>query len=197
MNLGLETGKYAPELIAAIKPMAQAARLWTPRNLSKGATVFAAGDETADVVVMLSGLVKLVYTNAQGEDWIKSFIIDQGVFSARGATSAQQGETYSAECLEPTEFVRLPRAFVETSMSQSPELRSAVQEFSEWVLSRKQMREAALLTMTPQARYLALLQTGSTMLSRLPQGDIARFIGITPIAFSRIKRRISTVHSAG
>jgi CRP-like cAMP-binding protein len=177
--------------------MAQAARLWTPRNLSKGATVFAAGDETADVVVMLSGLVKLVYTNAQGEDWIKSFIIDQGVFSARGATSAQQGETYSAECLEPTEFVRLPRAFVETSMSQSPELRSAVQEFSEWVLSRKQMREAALLTMTPQARYLALLQTGSTMLSRLPQGDIARFIGITPIAFSRIKRRISTVHSAG
>jgi CRP-like cAMP-binding protein len=191
MNLGLETGKCAPDLIAAIKPIAQAARLWSMRKLAKGTMVFAPGDTTGEIVLLLSGLVKLVYNAAEGEAWIKSFIIDQGVFSASDAFGDTAAASYGAECLETIEFVRLPRSFVQTALQASPELRLAQQAFSTWVLSRKQMREAALLTLSPQARYFALLQTSSAILDRLPQGDIARFIGITPIAFSRIKRRFA------
>ena len=32
---------------------------------------------------------------------------------------------------------------------------------------------------------------GAEALARLPQGDVARFIGVTPVAFSRIKRRVA------
>ena len=69
-------------------------------------------------------------------------------------------------------------------------MREAALTFSAWVLRRKQAREAALLSMTPEARYRALLTHAPDALARLPQGDIARFLGITPIAFSRIKRRM-------
>lgn len=44
--------------------------------------------------------------------------------------------------------------------------------------------------MSPLARYRAVVCDAAQPLSRLPQGDIARFSGITPAAFSRIKRRV-------
>lgn len=193
MNLGLETGEAAPALIAALKPGAVAARLWSERTLPKGAAVFAPGDGSDDVFLLLSGLVKLVYTTAEGEDWIKSFILDQGVFSGRGASDAGPGESYGAVCLEACRFVRLPRGFVEQAVAGDAGVRAAYGAFAAWVLARKQAREAALLTMSPEARYRALCAAAPAALERLPQGDVARFLGVTPVAFSRIKRRLRGV----
>lgn len=190
MNLGLETGEAAPALIRALQPRAEAARLWSVRTLPKGAAVFAAADGSDDVVLLLSGLVKLVYTTVEGEDWVKSFILDQGVFSGRGASDAAPGEGYGAVCLDPCRFVRLPRAFVEQAVAEDAAVRAAYGAFAAWVLARKQAREAALLTMSPEARYRALRSAAAGALERLPQGDVARFLGITPVAFSRIKRRL-------
>lgn len=192
MNLGLETGTAAPALIAALHAPATAARLWAVRSLPKGAACFAPGDGSADVFLLLSGLVKLVYTTESGEDWVKSFILDQGIFSGRGASDAVPGESYGATCLEPCRLVRLPRAFVEAQVKTDPQVQADYEQFSTWVLARKQAREAALLTLSPEARYRALLTHAPQALARLPQGDIARFIGITPIAFSRIKRRVQS-----
>lgn len=192
MNLGLETGEAAPALIAALRPHAEGARLWSERSLHKGTPVFSTGDGTPDVFLLLAGIVKLVYTTEEGEDWVKSFILDSGVFSGRGASDAVQGESYGAVCLEPCRFVRLPRAFVETAVAEDPVIRSAYTAFSAWVLARKQAREAALLTMTPEQRYRALCAHAAPALARLPQGDVARFLGITPVAFSRIKRRVGS-----
>lgn len=195
MNLGLETGTAAPALIEALRPHAEAARLWLPRDLPKATAAFAPGDETADVFLLLSGLVKLVYTTEGGEAWIKSFILDQGVFSGhgadRGASDAAPGESYGADCLEPCRMVRLPRRFVQEAVAGDAGVRAAYDAFAAWVLARKQAREAALLTLTPEARYRALRTHARAALARLPQGDVARFIGVTPVAFSRIKRRVS------
>ncbi len=191
MNLGLETGSAAPSLIDALRPRAEAARLWSPRDLPKGAAVFAPGDETADVFLLLSGLVKLVYITQGGDAWIKSFILDRGVFSGRGASDAGPGESYGADCLEPCQIIRLPRPFVMEAVAGDAGLRAAYDDFAAWVLARKQAREAALLVQTPEARYRALRANAPAALARLPQGDVARFLGVTPVAFSRIKRRVA------
>lgn len=195
VNLGLETGTTAPALIEALCPRAEAARLWAVRSLPKGAAAFAPGDESGDVYLLLSGLVRLVYATKGGEAWIKSFIIDCGVFSGRGASDGAAGESYGAECVEACRFVRLPRAFVVAATAEDTTVRAAYDRFAAWVLARKQAREAALLTMTPEARLRAILTEAPEVCARLPQGDIARFIGVTPVAFSRIKRRIGQTGS--
>ncbi len=190
LNLGLETGTAAPALVAALRPKAEAARLWVVRDLARGAPAFDTGDDSGDVYLLLSGLVRLVYVTEGGAAWIKSFILDCGVFSGRGASDAAAGEGYGAECVERSRVVRLPRGFVVAAVAEDPALREAYAGFSAWVLARKQAREAALLTMTAEARLRALLAAAPEAVARLPQGDIARFIGVTPVAFSRIKRRI-------
>ena len=194
MNLGLETGSAAPALVAALRPRAEAARLWAERTLPKGCTAFAPGDRSGDVYLLLQGLMRLVYTTEAGDAWIKSFIVDCGVFSGRGGSDAGE-DGWGAEAVEPCRFVRLPRAFVADLIASDETVRAAYAGFQSWVLARKQMREAALLTTTPEARLRAILTHAAPIAARLPQGDLARFIGVTPVAFSRIKRRIGQTGS--
>lgn len=186
MNLGLETGTEAPALIAALQPHLVAQGLWHPRALPHGATVFGPDAEGGEVILLLSGLIKLVYTSEGGEDWIKSFVLDQGVFAPQDGDAAP----YGAVCLEACQIVRLPRTALDRLAAQDEGVAKAALAFSQWVIRRKQRREAGLLSLTPEARYRALLDHAPATLARLPQGDIARFLGITPVAFSRIKRRM-------
>lgn len=186
MNLGLETGTAAPALIAALRPHLERQRLWKPGHLPRGAVLFGPDAAAGEIVLLLSGLVKLVYTTPDGDDWIKSFVLDEGVFAA----AEGDGAPYGAVCIEDSALLRVPRAVLDTATATDASVREAAMAFSNWVLRRKQSREAALLSMTAEARYRALLDHAPKTLDRLPQGDIARFLGITPIAFSRIKRRM-------
>jgi CRP-like cAMP-binding protein len=188
VNLGLEQGEEAAALIAALRPAAEASRLWQPRALPRGAVLFAEADRPQDLFLMLSGLVKLAYRTGDGQERLKSLIVDLGVF---GAADGEHGPTgYRAECLEPSVIVRLPRGFVEARVAGDAATRAAYLAFSGWLLRRKQAREEALLCLAAADRYRRMRAQHPDLMSRLPQGDIARFLGITPVAFSRIKRRL-------
>jgi CRP-like cAMP-binding protein len=188
VNLGLESGEDAAALADLLRRHAVARSLWRPREVPKGATLFAQGEAVPDVFVLDRGLVKLVYGTADGEERIKSFIVDRGVF---GGTEGEAPGSYAAVAPEPVTLARLPRAFVEGLVDADAEVRAAYLAFSGWVLRRKQAREEALLCLSAEARYQALRDSAGDILGRLPQGDIARFLGITPVAFSRIKRRLA------
>jgi CRP-like cAMP-binding protein len=88
-------------------------------------------------------------------------------------------------------IARLPRPFVEARVAEDTATRAAFLAFSTWVLRRKQAREEALLCLSAEDRYRRMRADHPTLVARLPQGDIARFLGITPVAFSRVKRRVA------
>ena len=52
-------------------------------------------------------------------------------------------------------------------------------------------RMAGLLMLSPEERYLALLEGDQRhILQRVPQHYIATYLGITPVSMSRIRNRI-------
>lgn len=182
---------FSPDdLIAAIRPRASSDGLWLPARHTKGGTVFDQGEERDLIVLQLSGLTKLAYQGADGSEWIKSLIVDAGLFG----TSAEQGETsrFSAVCIEPSQLVTLPGAWLRQTVAGDAALAEQVAAFNRWLVARKQAREEALLCLSAEQRYIALLESEASLLARLSQADIARYLRITPIAFSRIKRRIAT-----
>ncbi|WP_309665063.1 Crp/Fnr family transcriptional regulator [Tabrizicola sp.] len=195
MNLSLETGAAAQSLIAALRGATSGRTCWRPRSCARSAVIFAQGDLVGGIFVLQKGLVKLTYGTADGEEWIKSFIVDTGVFAATDGDDSTS--SYAARCLEPSEVVCLPRNMVTQAVSGDPAVQRAYLDFTAWVMRRKQAREAALLGASPEARYRHLQSTSAGILARLPQGDIARYLGVTPIAFSRIKRRIADADQSG
>jgi hypothetical protein len=56
---------------------------------------------------------------------------------------------------------------------------------------RKAERELSFLTETAEERYLHLIEKDKTLLQNVPLKYIASYIGITPQALSRIRKRIN------
>lgn len=183
---------YPSLLIDLLHQEAQAARLWHPQCKAAGTRLFNQGDMATHVWILECGLVKLSYVTANGEDWIKSFVADRGLFAGNTDISASEPNRFSAICVEDSVVVTLPIDWLAQRIMGNPEIQSALVAFSLWLQQRKQEREEALLCLSAEQRYLAFLNEPSLLARRLRQNDIARYIGITAVALSRIRKRQPT-----
>jgi CRP-like cAMP-binding protein len=188
VNSGLVGPDFLESLLAPLRDAALSDRLWRPVANPKGFELLAQGAPASCVFVLESGLVKLAYRTAEGGERIKSFIVDKGLF---GPGLGEKEVRFAATTLEPSTTVALPARWLAARIADSAELQSARLHFEAWLRARKQAREQALLCDSAETRYRAFLRNEPELAGRLQQADIARFIGVTPIAFSRIKRRIS------
>ena len=180
------------QLIDLLRHLALRDGLWAARPKPKGSILIRQGKESAGLFILQTGLVKLAYQTAAGDEWIKSFITDPGLFAASDPWSAHTPSRFAAECLEACEVVQLPLTWAGVQIAREPRLVAAYARFSAWVRRRKELREEALLCDSAEERYRTFLATMPDLARRLRQCDIARFMRITPIALSRIKRRIAT-----
>lgn len=169
-----------------IEERAAAAGVWEPEDSEKGAELLRQGERCDHLLVLTSGLAKLTYLTQAGDEWVKSFIVDQGVFGAiEGEVSR-----FGALAIERCTVARVPAGWTRDAIEADQQLAAEVVAFSRWLIERKQQREEALLCDTVETRYREMLTADGALLERLPQGDIARYLRVTPIAFSRIKRRV-------
>ena len=190
MNLDLlESSSPVLELVGLLTDKACDAGQLRLMRSAKGECLFDQGTAVDSVYVLQSGIIKLVYETADGNEWIKSIIVDRGLF---GPSNASEGQAiaYAARAIEPSTLARIPLGWVGEALNSSWEMRAAYAGFVNWVRQGKEAREAALLCQSAEERYRDLLADAPNLLARLPQADIARYLRITPIAFSRIKRRI-------
>lgn len=191
MNLGLDGRDFDINmLVAPLRSMARHENLCRSHKHQKGDVILRHGDAVSDTFVLETGLVKLVYPMANGDEWIKSFIVDQGIFGSVDEGDAAQPSRFSAHTIEPGTYIRLPLRWVKRAVAASAELTAAYIAFSGWVRRRKEEREEALLCASAEENYRRFLSGNANLVQRLPQGDIARYLGVTPVAFSRIKRRM-------
>jgi hypothetical protein len=62
-----------------------------------------------------------------------------------------------------------------------------------YVWDKKERREREFLTESAEARYQMLLEDSPGLFDKVKQKDIARYLGITPVALSRIRGRSGRV----
>jgi CRP-like cAMP-binding protein len=169
-----------------LQEKASDAGLWRVEPHGRGAELMRQGAPCDQLFLLKNGLVKLTYLTPSGEEWIKSFIMDEGLFGSLDGANSRFG----ARAVEACAVARLPASWAREAIDADPAFARQAAAFSQWLLARKQQREEALLCDSAETRYRRMLVEEAALLARLPQGDIARFLRVTPIAFSRIKRRI-------
>lgn len=162
------------------------------RTWSKGQTIFSQGEAYADVVTLTTGLVKLHYTTHDGKEWIKSFVADEGIFASRTSLALDQPSAFSALCLEDSRTLHVPYTLLGKAIAENGALARVVQDFSQWLGLRKEEREHDLLCLSAEDRYRKFMDQETDLARRITQVDMARYLGITPVALSRIKGRLAT-----
>lgn len=160
------------------------------RKFSKGQQVFAAGERQPFIYVLRTGIVKLSYLNEDGVEWIKSFVGSGGYFACPNAVLNGGVADYFAVAVDDTELEQVSYAALQMLTESNPVWQKAIRSLLESHIVRKDKREHELLTMTPEERYVAFWRNQESLALRLQMKDIAKYLGITPEALSRIRKRV-------
>lgn len=176
--------------VSSLPDWDRVARVLTPMSLPAGRCVFMQDEEHPYVYGVQRGLVKLHYLAEDGREWIKSFA-QEGRFFASQAALMQGGRTsFMATTLERTDMERVDYHLLEELASRHLEWARALLRLTGVFAARKEQREWALLTLTAEERYQAFIREEASLAARVPQKELARYLGVTPVGLSRIVVRL-------
>ena len=159
------------------------------RTFAKGETIFLQGETVKELYILRRGLIKLVYFTAEGKELIKSFISEGDQFGSLVSQLSDDGSTFSAVCIEETRVIVIPYTVFESIVNQNQTAQKFALTFFQQLALKKEIREYELLCLSAEVRYRKFLKKYPELMDRITQQEIARYLGITPIALSRIKNR--------
>ncbi|MFO1310594.1 MAG: Crp/Fnr family transcriptional regulator [Burkholderiales bacterium] len=140
------------------------------------------------VYVVRSGLLKQVYTEEDGSEWIKSFAGPGDMFACLMAISGQSKTSFASVAIEHSVVERIDYRLIETMAETSLAWQKAVRIVFQRLAELKVQRERDLLTLTARELYRKLARSAPQWVERVPQKDLAGFLGVTPVGLNRIVR---------
>jgi len=160
--------------------------------MNAGDYLFHQGDVAPNLYLIGQGLAKMFYVTHDGKEFVKPFLPEGSFAGSLVAQLEGRPSPFSAVCLEAVGAEVVPFSALETLFKKSPEARSFGLRFFQELALKKEKREYELLCLPPAQRYRAFIEENPGLAARVKQKDIAHYLGITPIALSRIRRRMKT-----
>jgi CRP-like cAMP-binding protein len=114
------------------------------------------------------------------------------MFSGYESFLSQRPMTYTIEAVEDTDLWSISKRDVQAMYDAHPEMDRFGRLIAEYLFIFITDMNHALATMSPEDRYLRMIKNRAAVLQRVPQYMIASYLGVTPEALSRIRKRIST-----
>jgi len=127
-----------------------------------------------------------------GEEKTTAFYTENQSVDAITGFSSNTPAPYYLECTEDTTVAILHRKGRSELFKCFPQFESLYRVDIEQKFHNYQQRFTHFMTSTPEERYLNLLDTRPDLLYRVPQYQLASYLGIKPESLSRIRKRIAS-----
>lgn len=157
------------------------------RREKKGSVLLSAGEQPTYVYLVLTGCIRTYYV-IDGEEKTTNFYTELEGLTPPGILQNAPSE-YFIGCVEDTVLAAAHVGMEAEVLSRYPVFEKLCRLFSEELAARQQMDFDAFKLSSPEARYLNLLQTRPGLIQRVPQYQLASYLGITPQSLSRLKAR--------
>ena len=183
--------RYSAPLRATDRATAALLQTISTRKVAKGEHLFRQGDTAQALYFVTAGLLRYYYL-ADGVEHTGQFF-NEGMFVADVAalTTGSPG-LQNIDALEAAEVLVIPRAALFAAYDADQAYERFGRRIMEEVVAGSQRRSASLLMLSPEERYERFLAARPQVARRVPQYTIASYLGITPEALSRIRRRRAT-----
>ena len=162
------------------------------RNYKKGTILLQDGEISKEGYFILKGCIRQ-YCIIDGEEKTTNFYTEeQWVLSRKSYTQKIPANHYFScieDCILLIGNIEKESKFY-NKISMFPRLQSLTRSFMEKEISMYQEMLSTYITDTPETRYLKLLKTRPELIQRIPQHQLASYIGVKPESLSRIRKRI-------
>ncbi len=160
------------------------------KDIKKKSIILKADSIAKEVYIILKGCMRLYYEK-EGVD-ISAYFFTENMFAgAYDSFIAQKPSRHFIETLEDCEVLAISyKAFQELFVA-FPKMNEFVRKIiDQRFVSLHELFTSYILD-SPEERYLHLLKERPDLLNRIPQHQIATFLGITPVSLSRIRNRVT------
>ena len=158
------------------------------RSVKKGTVLLSQGQRSQESYFVLKGCLRAYYM-IDGEEKTTAFYTEMEGITPQCVLSKEPSGYYMAALEDTLITVSTPGMEAE-SFEKFPRFETLCRMISEEQLAKSQLSFDEFKTSSPEERYLRLVQNRPDLLQRVPQHQLASYLGITPQSLSRLRARI-------
>jgi CRP-like cAMP-binding protein len=162
-----------------------------PKKVRKKQYILQAGDVCKAIAFVSDGCLRAYTLDDKGEEHIVQFAIDGWWISDLQGMLTSQPATMNIDALEDSQVLLLERSSQEKLCRALPQVEHFFRLLLEGNYNAARMRISDLISSSAEDRYLHFLKTYPDIVQRVPQSQIASYLGITPQSLSRIRKELS------
>lgn len=157
----------------------------------KGTILLRQGDVPTTCYFVLQGCIRQYSLDETGKEVTSNFYTEEQAISNFNHHKGDKASAYSLTCLEDCILVVGDLDTEKGMYNKHSQLETMTRTMIEYNFGEVQDELASFIASTPEERYKALLQKRPYLVDRVPQHQLASYLGITPESLSRIKKRIN------
>jgi len=163
-----------------------------PRKIDAGEIYIQEGATGKKLAYISRGLIRTYLLKASGDEitlmlrWEGQFIasVDSVLFN--------RASRFFYQALEDTEIIEVDYDKIQPVVNNNPLLSLSRNDFLLNMLAEAMERIETFVLLSPEERYVKLLEEKPDILNRVPGKYLSTMLGITPVSLSRIRSRIAS-----
>ena len=161
------------------------------KEFKKGDSLIKQGDPpNKKCFFVLKGCVRQYQIDDDGKEVTSNFFTEEQAILLFTMDEPNQLSKFSLTCQEDSVLVVVEFESEQEMYKQYTELENMTRRMMENYLAQSQNEFAKFIRSSPEERYKTIIQDRPELLKRVPQHQLASYLGMTPESLSRIKKRI-------
>jgi CRP-like cAMP-binding protein len=159
------------------------------KAFDKGTVLLRAGEVSKSCYAVMKGCVR-EYLIKDGVERTIAFYTEGQPVNSFSSSSKQKPSMHYLECSEDCVLTVGNDSLIDEICERIPRLTQFLKREVEKDAGELQERMAKFMTSSPEERFENIQANNPELLNRVPQHQIASYLGVTPESLSRIKKRV-------
>ncbi len=160
-------------------------------SLKRGEKLLDIGQICEYMGVVTKGNLRMYYIDKKGNDISFLFFLTTHLVTNYESVLTETPSQMIIEATEASEITLLHKNDVFKLYQSSAKWQEAGRLISDQIFLKAKQRIDTLLFLSPEERYIDLLNNQPEILQQIPQKHIATYLGIQPQSLSRIRKRMN------
>ena len=158
--------------------------------IKKGTFLIREGEIEKYSYFVFDGLLRCWLFNHEGDEQTFWFC-KEGTFSMSNISfTLQEKATFNVQTIVDSVVYRIDKQQANELYEAIPKVKTVFENLTAILLNKLLKRNIDLIKYSPEQYYLQMMEEYGITLNYIPLKDIASYLGITPQALSRIRKRI-------
>jgi CRP-like cAMP-binding protein len=157
-------------------------------SVKKGTVLLKEGQRSSEGYFVLKGCIRVYYIK-DGEEKTTAFYTEMEGLTPTCVVTKEASEYYIETSEDTILTISNPDMEMEI-FEKFPKFETLCRVLSEELLAKQQINFDDFKTSSPEQRYLSLQEKRPDLIQRVPQHQLASFLGVKPQSLSRLRARI-------